>query len=87
MEQKRGPVAAPFLLFRNRCVWVASTVGTSVGSVVVLILDAVVVELEMAAPNTKNDNDDEGGVWVGLDLGTSNSTCAVWDFSFIIIYV
>ena len=27
----------------------------------------------------KDDDDDEDGVWVGLDLGTSNSTCAVWD--------
>ena len=36
------------------------------------------------APNTEkkdddDDDDNEGGVWVGLDLGTSNSTCAVWD--------
>jgi molecular chaperone DnaK len=24
-------------------------------------------------------SDDPGGVWIGIDLGTSNSACAVWD--------
>jgi len=32
----------------------------------------------------EQDHEDEkqhDGIWIGIDLGTSNSTCAVWDSS------
>ena len=33
--------------------------------------------------NRKENGDDKqyDGIWIGIDLGTSNSTCAVWDSS------
>jgi len=32
-----------------------------------------------AAPNITNENNNHPGIWIGIDLGTSNCTVAIWD--------
>eukprot|EP00536_Pseudo-nitzschia_multiseries_P007057 jgi/Psemu1/286860/fgenesh1_pg.158_\ len=38
-------------------------------------------ERKMDAPTEDHKEEEHDGIWIGIDLGTSNSTCAVWDSS------
>jgi hypothetical protein len=31
------------------------------------------------SPSNKDENETNNGIWIGIDLGTSNCACAVWD--------